>query len=77
MSLLALSVPYPGVWVALGSVGWLRTLECLLLGFGADQVVQPWQAAPQAAAHKPECLGWSRDGGKHACFALGFIFLVM
>lgn len=69
--LLAVSVWHPGVWVTLGSGGWLRTL-----GFGADQVVQPWQAAPQAAAHKSGCLGLV-EGWKCARFALGFIFLVM
>lgn len=74
--LLAVSARHPGVWVALGSAGWLRTPGCFPLGSGADQVVQLWQAAPQA--HKPlDAWGWSRGGGKHARFALGFILLVM
>lgn len=42
--------------MTLGFVDWLRTLGCLPLDFGADQVVQLWQAAPHAAAHKPGCL---------------------
>lgn len=52
---------HPGVRVALGSVGWLRTPCYLQLDFGANRVVQPWQAAP------PGAWSWSRDGGKGLC----------
>ena len=48
---------HPGVRVALSSAGWLRTPCYLQLGFGANRVVQPWQAAPQAAAHSPGDVG--------------------
>lgn len=73
--LLAVSVQHPGLWVALGSVGWLRTLGCLSLDFGADQVVQPWQAAPQAAAHKPGCLGLVKGWREMCSFCSWFYFL--
>lgn len=61
--------------MALGSVGWLRTLGCIPMDFGANQVVQPWQAAPQAAAYKPGCLGLVK-GQRETCSFCSWLYFL-